>query len=134
MQRTHSGQSLVEFAIVLPVLLLLTWGGASIFLHGLYRDSLDEVAEQAAWTASRSGNNAAAVEQVVTGIIPMIADGEYRVTVTGGGLHSEVQARVEYLGDIQETWMPPYNQPLGDSTASATNQTNESIDITIGGP
>ncbi|NJO82325.1 MAG: pilus assembly protein [Blastochloris sp.] len=131
MRRQNHGQALVEFAIVLPLLILLTWGGMSVYLRGLYRDSLDEAAEQAAWAAAHSAGDEATVTGAVARAIGWLPVEDW--TVTGDGWYSEVLATVTYTGAIHETWMPPFHAPLGTTTGRATNQTEDTFDLTLGG-
>ena len=132
-RRRMTGQALVEFAIVLPLLILLTWGGMSVYLRGLYRDSLDEAAEQAAWAAAHSAGDEATVTVAVERAIGWLPPEDYQVTVTGDGWYSEVLATVTYTGDIHTTWMPPFHDPLETTTGRATNQTEHTFDLALGG-
>src|SRR6266540_6382351 len=94
----ESGASLVEFALVLPVLLMLVLGGISLFVRSVYRDSLDEAAEQAAWAAARTGGDQAAVQAAVQRSIPFVPLSELTVSVTSTGYHAEVVVTVSYQG------------------------------------
>jgi Flp pilus assembly protein TadG len=92
-----TGTSLVEFALVLPVLVLLVIGGMSLFVRNLYRNSLDAAAEQAAWAAARTGGDRAAVQSAVERAIPFVRLEELAVSATSTGYHAEVTVTVSYV-------------------------------------
>src|SRR5215213_6964351 len=116
-----AGTSLVEFALVLPVLVLLVIGGMSLFVRNLYRDALDEAAEQAAWAAARTGGDVAAVQGAIQRSIPFVPLEQLSISATSIGYHAEVAITVGYRGEAI-TSLPFFNTPLTDAQASATNQ------------
>jgi Flp pilus assembly protein TadG len=129
-QSQRSGTSLVEFALVLPLLLVLVLGGACLFVRNVYRDSLDEAAEQAAWAAARTGGDQSAVQAAVQRSIPFAPLGELTVSVTSTGYHAEVAVTVSYQGTAI-TSLPFFNAPLGDAQATATNQQERAFTIQL---
>ena len=129
----RSGQALVEMALVLPLLILLLIGGMSLFVRGLYRDSLDEAAEQAAWAAARSGGDQAAVQQAVERAIPFVSLSDLSVSASSTGYHTEVAVSVAYHGSAI-TSLPFFNGPLLPAQASATNQQEAVFTFQLGTP
>lgn len=122
--RSHArtaGTSLVEFALVLPLLVLLVIGGMSLFVRNLYRDALDEAAEQAAWAAARTGGDVAAVQEAVQRSIPFVPIEQLSISATSMGYHAEVAVMVGYRGGAI-TSLPFFYAPLADAQANATNQ------------
>jgi Flp pilus assembly protein TadG len=127
-----AGASLVEFALVLPLLTLLIIGGMSLFVRNLYRDSLDEAAEQAAWSAARSGGDLAAVHAAVQQAIPFVPLNDVFVSATSTGYHAEVTVIVGYRGTAI-TSLPFFNTPLTDAQATATNQQERAFALVLDG-
>jgi len=125
-----AGTSLVEFALVLPVLVLLVIGGMSLFVRNLYRDALDEAAEQAAWAAARTGGDVAAVQGAVQRSIPFIPIEQLSISATSTGYHAEVAVTVGYRGEAI-TSLPFLNAPLADAQASATNQQERAFAVQL---
>jgi Flp pilus assembly protein TadG len=126
------GTSLVEFALVLPMLLMLVLGGISLFVRSVYRDSLDEAAEQAAWAAARTGGDQDAVQAAVQRSIPFVPLNELIVSATSTGYHAEVAVTVRYQGTAV-TSLPLFNTPLADAQATATNQQERAFTIQLPG-
>ena len=122
------GTSLIEFAIVAPLLVLLVIGGISLFVRVTFRDSLDEAAEQAAWAAARTGGDAAAIQQAIARSAPFIPAGQMRTCVQSAGYHTDVSVRVDYTGAAVTT-LPFFNEPLDPSYAIATNQQERSFSV-----
>ena len=126
------GASLVEFALVLPLLLVLVLGGTCLFVRNLYRNALDTAAEQAAWAAARSGGDSTAVRDAVQRAIPFVLPDELAVRATSSGYHAEVLVTVSYTG-ASITSLPFFNVPLADGQASATNQQERAFSVQFGG-
>jgi Flp pilus assembly protein TadG len=129
--RSHArraGTSLVEFALVLPLLVLLVIGGASLFVRNLYRDALDEAAEQAAWAAARTGGDVAAIQGAVQRSIPFAPIEQLSISATSTGYHAEVAVIVGYRGEAI-TSLPFFNAPLVDAQATATNQQERAFTV-----
>jgi Flp pilus assembly protein TadG len=126
-----SGASLVEFALVLPLLLLLVLGGSCLFVRNLYRNALDTAAEQAAWAAARSGGDVVAVQDAVTRAMPFVSANELSVRAASTGYHAEVAVTVGYEGTAI-TSLPFFNAPLADGQASATNQQERAFTVQLG--
>jgi hypothetical protein len=114
------------------LLLFLVLGGACLFIRNLYRDSLDEAAEQAAWVAARSGGDQAAVQAAVQRSIPFVPLNELLVSATSTGYHAEVAVTVRYQGTAI-TSLPLFNAPLVDAQATATNQQERAFTIQLHG-
>jgi Flp pilus assembly protein TadG len=127
-----AGASLVEFALVLPLLVLLVIGGMSLFVRTLYRNSLDAAAEQAAWAAARTGGDVTAVQTAVQRAIPFVPLTELAVSATSTGYHAEVAVTVRYRGTAISS-LAYFNAPLADAQASATNQQERPFAVQLGG-
>jgi Flp pilus assembly protein TadG len=125
------GASLVEFALVLPLLLFLVIGGTCLFVRNLYRDSLDEAAEQAAWAAARTGGDLVAMQDAVQRALPFVPPEELLVRATSTGYHAEVIVTVNYVGTAIAT-LPFFNAPLSEAQASATNQQERPFALELG--
>lgn len=124
--------SLLEFALVAPLLILLVLGGTSLLVRGLYRDALDEAAEQGAWAAARTGGDLPAIRMAVGRAIPFVSPGDLQITARSSGYHTPVDVAVTYVGDAV-TSLPFFNGPFSPALASATNQQERSFDHQIGG-
>jgi Flp pilus assembly protein TadG len=134
MMRVHTrkaGASLVEFALVLPLLLLLIIGGSCLFVRNLYRNALDAAAEQAAWAAARTGGDVMAVQDAVQRAIPFVPLADLAVSATSTGYHAEVAVTVSYQG-AAITSLPFFNTPLAEAQASATNQQERAFTLHLG--
>lgn len=120
-RRVHSGASLVEFAIVAPVLVLLMIGGSALLARMHVQSALEAAAEQAAWTAARSGGDEAQVQSAIQRSMPFAAPGEVQVCTTGAGYAQDVMVQLRYRGPLIER-LPLFNAPLPDAIAIATGQ------------
>lgn len=127
-----AGASLIEFALALPLLVFLVIGGMSLFTRNLYRSSLDEAADQAAWAAARTGGDAAAIQTAIKRSIPFVPLTELIVSATSSGYHAEVSVTISYRGSSIQS-LPFFNEPLADAQASATNQQERAFDVRLGG-
>jgi hypothetical protein len=125
------GASLIEFALVLPLLLFLVLGGSCLFVRNLYRNALDTAAEQAAWSAARSGGDEPAVRDAVQRAMPFVPLDELAVRAASAGYHAEVVVSVSYSG-AAITSLPFFNAPLADAQASATNQQERAFALQLG--
>jgi len=126
-----AGASMIEFALVLPLLLLLIMGGSCLFVRNLYRSSLDEAAEQAAWAAARSGGDVGAIQDAVQRAIPFVPMADLAVSATSTGYHAEVVVTVSYQGTAIIS-LPFFNTPLAEAQASATNQQERAFTVRLG--
>jgi Flp pilus assembly protein TadG len=128
--RPARGASLVEFALVLPLLSLLVIGGSCLFVRNLYRAALDTAAEQAAWAAARSGGDVGAVRDAVQRAFPFAPVEDLSVLATSTGYHAEVVVTVDYRGDTIAS-LPFFNAPLAEAQASATNQQERAFTLRL---
>lgn len=127
-----AGASLVEFALVLPLLLLLIIGGSCLFVRNLYRSALDQAAEQAAWAAARSGGDVMAIAEAVQRSIPFVPSADLAISATSTGYHAEVAVTIGYAGTAISN-LPFFNTPLTEAQASATNQQERAFAVKLDG-
>ena len=125
-----AGSSLVEFALVMPMLIVLTLGGSCLFVRLLYIDSLRSAAEQAAWAAARSGGDVASIERALAMNAPFIPADDLVLMASSPGYHEEVAVRLRYRGGAIAD-LPLFNDVLPDTLASATNQQERAFSLTL---
>jgi len=119
-RRVCPGGSLVEFAIVMPLLTTLIVGGVCMLIRLVVYAALDDAATQAAWAAARGGS-AVDVARVIAASLPFAHPDEVAVCVVSGGYHEDVIARVVYDGPVISR-MPFFNDQLPPAVAMTTNQ------------
>lgn len=122
------GASLVEFALVAPLLILIVIGGASLLLRLHVQSALEAAAVAAARVAARSGGDEDQVRLAVARQTRMLAPQDVRYCVRGTGYGEDVQATVRYVGALL-TQLPFYNAPLPDAVAWSTGQSERQFRV-----
>jgi len=125
MRRTCPGASLIEFAIVMPLLTTLVIGGISLLIRLTVYAALDDAASQAAWAAARGGD-ARDVARAIAASLPFARASDVEACVASGGYHQDVIARVVYNGPVIAN-LPFFNDPLPPAVALTTNQQERSF-------
>jgi hypothetical protein len=125
MRRTCPGASLIEFAIVMPLLTTLIIGGICLLIRLTVYAALDDAASQAAWAAARGGD-ARDVARAIAASLPFARADDVEACVASGGYHQDVIARVAYNGSVIAS-LPFFNDPLPPAVALTTNQQERSF-------
>jgi len=125
MRRTCPGASLIEFAVVMPLLTTLIIGGICLLIRLTVYAALDDAATQAAWAAARGGD-APDVARAIAASLPFARAEDVAACVASGGYHEDVIARVAYDGPVISR-LPFFNDPLPPAVALTTNQQERSF-------
>ena len=130
----RAGSSLIEFALVMPVLVAITLGGISLYMRVLYRDSLETMAELAAASIARTGQTAGTIQYARERAAPFIPLTDLCYRIAGSDFHGTITVDLFYNGDAIAT-LPFFNDPLAPTgspavSASAINQMDRMITST----
>lgn len=129
-RRAHSGASLVEFAIVAPVLIVLVIGGSAVLARMHVQSALEAAADHAAWVAARSGGDATQIQAAVQQMVPFVPPHDLQICARGQGYAQDVLVVVRYRGPLIAR-LPVFNAPLPDAIGIATGQSERVFQVGV---
>lgn len=114
-----SGASLVEFAVVLPLLVLLIIGGTSLLVRTTVIMALDDAITRAVWVAARGGDDREVMRTIME-TLPFARPNDVAYCIVSGGYHEDVYGRLRYDGSLI-TNLPLFNAAPAPAVALMTN-------------
>lgn len=94
MRRTRSGQALVEFALILPIFLLLILGGVGVHLLLLHRQELQAAAYETAFAVADAEGDCSIAEarmrQLLDAPVELVCSPGEIVTIEATGTYAAI--------------------------------------------